>query len=86
LLCFRLTTSIIDTILFNNEFIGTGGEKQRSMNKFYWKKYKDTDDLPILKREIIIELTTELKQAQYNSNWKRAAFLKKQIEEIEELK
>ena len=55
------------------------------MNKFYWKKYKDTSDLNVLKHEILIELNTELMQAQYNSNWKRAAFLKKQIEEIENI-
>jgi hypothetical protein len=52
----------------------------------YFKKVSDSSDPVVLKNEVLLELRTELKQAQYNSNWKRAAFLKKQIEEIEELK
>ena len=56
------------------------------MAVFKWSKVKDSSDPVVLKNEVLLELRTELKQAQYNSNWKRAAFLKKQIEEIEELK
>jgi len=56
------------------------------MNKFYWKKYTEPTDLTLIKHEMLIELNAELKQAQYNNNWKRASFLKKQIEQIENIK
>lgn len=51
-----------------------------------YNKVSDSSDPVVLKNEVLLELRTELKQAQYNSNWKRATFLKKQIEEIEQLK
>lgn len=58
----------------------------QSMSVFIWKKPTESDDPAELIKEMVQELKKELKQAQYNNNWKRAAFLKKQIEQIENIK
>jgi len=49
-------------------------------------KVSDSNDLTVLKNEILIELRNDLRQAEYIKNWKRATFLKKQIEQIENIK
>jgi len=56
------------------------------MSVFIWKKPTESNNPVDLIKEQLEELKKELRQAQYNNNWKRAAFLKKQIEQIENIK
>lgn len=53
------------------------------MNKFYWKKYQEPSDLALIKNEQIIEMQSEIEQAEINKDYKRAEYLRKKIKEIE---
>lgn len=63
--------------------------KARVYVKCMIKRYQtvsDSTDPQVLIAEMLKELKTELKQAQFNNNWKRAASIEKRIKEIEAIK